>query len=207
MTVQITINASSMKELAEDLRALGVDVDELTYSDSSGATRSAIIPKIDTSAEPKTEEKAPAPVSEPIKRGARKPKADPAPAPGEKGPASTDEPVQQAIELQKAEAAQDAADEAAESAANKVDDKPTLDDLRKAMTQYATLYGMPAAATNRNAIFEQALGKPPIGDVWSFKMFDPNASEFSETAETRLAEAIAGWNKAIVENPFGHEQV
>lgn len=86
---------------------------------------------------------------------------------------------------------QDAADEAAESAAAKAEDPSlTLDDVRSAMGKYVTAYGMAAAQEDGPKLFQLAFGPGIV------KM-----SQIPPTQEA-LKKAVAATAEMIEKNPY-----
>lgn len=88
------------------------------------------------------------------------------------------------------EAAQDAADEAAEDAANADPEKPlTLDDVKNAVGEYVSKFGMEAAQADGPGLFVDTLGNPPAGEAyWKFSILP--------TDQATIAKLIAAWKAA-----------
>jgi hypothetical protein len=87
--------------------------------------------------------------------------------------------------------AQDKADEQAEVDANRAADKPlTVDDVKSAVTNYVTKFGMPATQEDGPKIFIAALGNPPAGEAY-WKM-----SLLSELPQDQLKKAVDAWATA-----------
>jgi hypothetical protein len=90
---------------------------------------------------------------------------------------------------------QDAADEAAETAAGKDAEKPlTLDDVRAALGKYVKAYGMAAAQEDGPILIKKVLG-------------DESKSKISDLPDDQavLAKAIAGVDEMLEKNPFRRE--
>lgn len=88
-------------------------------------------------------------------------------------------------------AARDAEDEQAEVEANAKPDAPlTADDVRNAMTEYVTKFGIDATQADGLAITGDALGKPPAGaEAWSISVIVGAGQE-------TIAKAVAAWRAA-----------
>lgn len=88
-------------------------------------------------------------------------------------------------------AEQDAEDEQAEVEANTKPNAPlTADDVRNAMTEYVTKFGIDATQADGLAITGDALGKPPAGaEAWSI-------SVIVGAGQDTIAKAVAAWQSA-----------
>lgn len=105
--------------------------------------------------------------------------------------------------------AQDAADEAAEAEGGKIQDMLTHDDLRKAMGDYVTRYGMPAAQIDGPTIFNAALGDVPAGAVEKDGTTPATAWRMTLVPDTQeaLGKAVGAWREALAKNPWKREVV
>ncbi|KQO69497.1 hypothetical protein ASF22_02495 [Methylobacterium sp. Leaf87] len=105
--------------------------------------------------------------------------------------------------------AQDAADEAAEAEGGKIQDMLTHDDLRKAMGDYVTRYGMPAAQIDGPTIFNAALGDVPAGAVEKDGTTPATAWRMTLVPDTQeaLGKAVGAWREALAKNPWKRDAV
>lgn len=112
-------------------------------------------------------------------------------------------------------AAQDEADETAETEAVKevaakkaAPETPavTVDDLRAAMGSYAKKFGMAAATEDGAAIFNEALGPLPEGTKNS-KGEVISAWALTAVPADKLDRAVTYWRGALAENPFARAEV
>jgi len=103
--------------------------------------------------------------------------------------------------------AQDAADEAAEAEGGKIEDMLTHDDLRKAMGDYVTRYGMPAAQIDGPTIFTAALGDVPAGAMEKDGTTPATAWRMTLVPDTQeaLGKAVGAWREALAKNPWKRE--
>jgi hypothetical protein len=93
--------------------------------------------------------------------------------------------------------AQDADDEAAEheaAMAERLEKEPervlTHDDLRRAMSEYVTKFGMPATLEDGPGIFKSALGNPPAGSaIWKLTLVPDD--------QAALGKTLAAWSAAV----------
>lgn len=106
----------------------------------------------------------------------------------------------------KATAAADAADEAAESAAAKQANggKLTTEDVRNAMGVYVQKYGFEAIQTDGLEVFNRVLGACPLknekGDARTWKVSD------LPDDQAVLGKLVAGFNEMTTKNPFSRER-
>jgi len=105
--------------------------------------------------------------------------------------------------------AQDAADEAAEAEGGKIEDMLTHDDLRKAMGDYVTRYGMPAAQIDGPTIFNAALGDVPAGAMEKDGTTPATAWRMTLVPDTQeaLGKAVGAWREALAKNPWKRDAV
>lgn len=124
------------------------------------------------------------PAEEPKARRGRKPK--------EEAPANISAQPENRVDPENPEdAAQDQADEQAETDTGRDPDAPlTAEDLKAAMSAYVEKFGMPAAQSDGVGVFKAALGEPPAGQPgW-------RVSLVVEQGQDALRKAVTAWNDA-----------
>lgn len=124
------------------------------------------------------------PAEEPKARRGRKPK--------EEAPATISAQPENRVDPENSEdAAQDQADEQAETDTGRDPDAPlTAEDLKAAMSAYVEKFGMPAAQSDGVGVFKAALGEPPAGQPgW-------RVSLVVEQGQDALRKAVTAWNDA-----------
>lgn len=124
------------------------------------------------------------PAEEPKARRGRKPK--------EEAPANISAQPENRVDPENSDdAAQDQADEQAETDTGRDPDAPlTAEDLKAAMSAYVEKFGMPAAQSDGVGVFKAALGEPPAGQPgW-------RVSLVVEQGQDALRKAVTAWNDA-----------
>lgn len=174
MPVTITLSGESAEDVREQMRTL------------LGGVAMPVVSPVSTDSErlPQTTEASPT-----VAKRGRKPKDNPpAPAPVEPSP------VQPSTDGAAAE--QDAADEKADTAAQKGEDKElTLDDVRDAAQPYVKKHGIEAAQADLQDCLEAAVGVRQIS-----KLDPKNQSQISKAVEAFNA-AAAGATRYVKPAP------
>ena len=112
--------------------------------------------------------------------------------PKEEAPANISAQPENRVDPENPEdAAQDQADEQAETDTGRDPDAPlTAEDLKAAMSAYVEKFGMPAAQSDGVGVFKAALGEPPAGQPgW-------RVSLVVEQGQDALRKAVTAWNDA-----------
>lgn len=104
---------------------------------------------------------------------------------------------------------QDAADEAAESAAAAKPETLSLDDVRKLAGQYVQKYGAAAAQADGAGIIGEALGPVPAGSLAPDGVTQTDRWRIALIPEDQdsLRKAVDAWHRAVEENPMNREVV
>lgn len=170
------LNAAALRAQQEKARG---------YSNVVGLEAPApIAPAAQPEAKPTSADGVAPPAEEPKARRGRKPK--------EEAPANISAQPENRVDPENPEdAAQDQADEQAETDTGRDPDAPlTAEDLKAAMSAYVEKFGMPAAQSDGVGVFKAALGEPPAGQPgW-------RVSLVVEQGQDALRKAVTAWNDA-----------
>jgi len=147
----------------------------------AGATATEVAMKAEAEAEAQSKAKA---------TRSRKPKAEEVAAAADAKPAISTDPENRIDPQNPEDEAQDAADEAEETAAAQEPDKPvTVEDVKAAIGQYVAKFQLPATQEDGPGIFKSVLGAPPAGEpYWKLSILPAD--------QAKLAACRDAWLKA-----------